>query len=124
MDEELKQLAMLALRNAFWRDFSALVNEYLAAGRGLDTYLLEMQMGEMTSIYGRDTKAKKDIDLNLWTAGADEHNRYVPRDHETILQALDRKDATAVHLCGQIVFERRDGEWYFADDQHLEGETK
>lgn len=32
MDEELKQLAMLALLNAFWRDFSALCNKYVIAG--------------------------------------------------------------------------------------------
>lgn len=115
IDTELKQLAALALRNAFWRDFSALVNAYLEAAEGLDIATQEAQMGDMTSIYGRDTKAKKDIDLDIWTAGTDEHNRYVPRDHETILQALERKGATAIHLRGQKVFERRDGEWYYVE---------
>ena len=40
MDEEIKELAGLALRNAFWKDFSALVNVYLVASEGLcDTAL-------------------------------------------------------------------------------------
>ena len=51
MDEELKQLAALALRNAFWSDFSALANKYLEAATGLDVDAQERQMGDMTSIY-------------------------------------------------------------------------
>lgn len=61
IDDELKELAALALRNAFYTDFSALVNSYLAAAEGLDVDTLEMQMGEMTSIYGRDTEVEGDV---------------------------------------------------------------
>ena len=66
IDEELKQLAALALRNAFWYDFSSLVNTYLRAAEGLDKVQQEMQMGEMTSVYARDRTAEGDDSINLW----------------------------------------------------------
>ena len=114
MDNELKELAALALRNAFWHDFSALVNKYLEAAKGLDTDSQEMQMGEMTSIYGRDTDAEGDENLNIWTQN--EESKFATTGHETILEALEHTPATEVHLRGKKVFERRDGEWYFTGD--------
>lgn len=114
MDEELKELAALALRNAFWKDFSALANKYLKAAKGLDTDSQEMQMGEMTSIYGRDTKAEGDVFLNIWTQNGE--SKFATTGHETILEALEHDPATEVHLRGEQVFERRNGEWYFTGD--------
>lgn len=111
MDEELKQLAALALRNAFWHDFSSLANKYIEAAGGLDVASQEMQMGEMTSIYGRDTEAKGDVFLNIWTQNGE--SKFATTGHETILKALEHEPATEVHLCGKKVFERRNGEWYF-----------
>ena len=114
MDEELKELAGLALRNAFWKDFSALVNKYLEAAKGLDVEAQEMQMGDMTSIYGRDTEAEGDVFLNIWTQNGE--SKLATTGHETILESLEHKQATEVHLRGEKVFERRDGEWYFTGD--------
>lgn len=114
MDEELKELAALALRNAFWYDFSALVNKYLEAAEGLDTGIQEIYMGEMTSIYGRDTKAEGDVHLNIWTRNGE--SKFNTTGHDTILDALRHDLATEVHLCGRKVFERRNGEWYFSGD--------
>lgn len=113
MDEELKQLAALALRNAFWHDFSALANKYLEAAKGLDTDAQELQMGEMTSIYGRDTEAEGDVSLNIWTQNGE--SKFATTRHETILEAIEHEPATEVHLCGKKVFEKRDGEWYFKE---------
>lgn len=114
MDEELKELAALALRNAFWRDFSALVNKYLEAADGLDIATQEMQMSDMTSIYGRDTKAASDVFLNIWTQNGE--STFATTGHNTILEALEYEPATEIHLRGKKVFERRDGEWYFIYD--------
>lgn len=112
MDEELKQLAALALRNAFWSDFSALVNKYLEAAAGLDTDAQERLMGERTSVYGRDTTSEDvDLSLNLWTQNA--RGKFDTTGHETLLEALEHEQANEVHLRGRKVFERRDGEWYF-----------
>lgn len=113
MDEELKQLAALALRNAFWHDFSALANKYLEAAAGLDIATQEGQMSELTSIYGRDTDAKGDVSLNIWTQNGE--SKLATTGHETIIEALEYELATEVHLCGDKVFEKRDGEWYFKD---------
>lgn len=116
MDEELKQLAALALRNAFWHDFSALANKYLEAAAGLDIATQEGQMSELTSIYGRDYKVcDTNIDLDIWTSGHDNFVRYIVKDHTTILEALKRKDAESVNLRGMKVFEKRDGSWYFKE---------
>mgnify|MGYP000681006168 CR=1 FL=1 len=113
IDTELKQLAALALRNAFWRDFSALVNAYLEAAEGLDIATQEAQMGDMTSIYGRDENAEGDVFLNIWTPNGEAVSHTT--EHETILEALEHETATAVYLRGQKVFERRDGEWYYVE---------
>ena len=111
MDNELKELAALALRNAFWHDFSALVNKYLEAAEGLDVAQQEMQMGDMTGIYGRGTEEVGDVSLNIWTQNG--NSEFATTGHKSIVAALEHKAATEVHLRGEKVFEKRDGEWYF-----------
>jgi hypothetical protein len=111
MDEELKQLAALALRNAFWHDFSALTNKFLAAAEGLDVELQAMQMAELTSVFGRDVDADSDAFLNIYTC--DGYSSSATTAHSTLAEALNYAPATKVYLCGEQVFEKRDGEWYF-----------
>jgi hypothetical protein len=112
MDEELKALAEQALLNAFWTDFSALVNKYLEAAKGLDTEELEMRIGEHTSVYGRDDLAPTDdVFLNIWTQEPGMPN------HDTILEALESEKATEVYLRGEKVFERRNGEWFWFEEK-------
>lgn len=109
--EELRDLAELALLNAFWEDFSALANTYLKAAEGLKTSALEQRMGDLTSIYGRRRDAEGDHSLNIWTQGPNG-----PSDtcgHQTLLGALEHENALSVHLCGRLIFERNGGEWYF-----------
>lgn len=118
MIEDTKESAALALRNAFWRDFSALANVYLLAAKGLDVDCQESKMGDMTSIYGRDTKEKGDFRLNIRTISlSHQDGRQVAGFmwHESILEALERKEATEVQLQGKKIFERSDGEWVFTD---------
>lgn len=114
MEEELRELAALALRNAFWRDFSALVNKYLEAAEGLDIDAQERMMGNMTSIYGRDTEADTaDVPFNLWTRNGE--SKWATTGHEHILATLEMPEATEVHLQGRKVFERRASGWYFLE---------
>lgn len=114
MDEELKSLALLALRNAFYEDFSALVNAYVKAAAGLDTSNLEMQLAETASVYGRDTEAEgDDVFMNIWS-----QRKHGTTGHQTMIEALEMTEATEVHLAGRKVFERRKGEWYFVGDQN------
>jgi len=116
LDDELKQLAALALRNAFYHDFSAMVSAYLAASSGLGVDSQEDQLGELTSIYGRDTGARGSVAVISWTSLPNKplHN-HTP--HGTILHALAHDDADAVFLRGKKVFERRGDEWYFVGDR-------
>lgn len=113
MNSELKSLAALALRNAFWHDFSALVNEYLEAAKEVDAGLQERLMGELTSIYGRNTSEKTVNTPNIWTQNDPGKSIFSTTGHDTILGALEHYPAIEVHLQGQKVFERRNGEWYF-----------
>ena len=113
MDEELKQLAALVLRNAFWKDFSGLVNKYLEASEGLGIAQQERLMGEMTSVYGRDTKEPFDGFLNIYSTGP----TYRDCGHDSVVEALEYGKAHEVFLQGLKVFERRGGEWYFVGGQ-------
>lgn len=114
MDEELKQLASLALKNAFYDDFSALVNAYIKAAEGLGDDTFEMQLCETANVFSRDDKAEGDIRLHIWTQNG---SRFASSQHDTVLEALELDRATEVHLQGHRVFERRDGEWYFVGDE-------
>lgn len=111
MDEELRELAALTLLNAFWRDFSSLVNRYEKAAEGLDKDLQVMRMGELTSVYGRDTEANLGAPVSIWTMGTLKNPDI--QYHKTIIEALKVESATIVYLQGRLVFERNNGEWYF-----------
>jgi hypothetical protein len=120
-DLEISQLALLALRNSFWKDFSALCNTYLTAAEGLDVTAQEMQMGELTSIYGRDVAVlTSDIKLRIWTVNT------VYKDevtyHPTMEQALQDGSAAAIYVQNKKVFERRDTGWYYVGGYMTERE--
>jgi len=120
MDEEIKSLAEAALLDGFWHDFSALVNTYMRAAEGLDTQRLEYAVGDKTSVFGRDRKAEGDYSLNVWTQNGD--SLFDTTGHETVVEALSFKRATAVHFCGERVFQRSsvDDEWRIATERENE----
>lgn len=113
MDHETRELALLALKNAFYTDFSGLVNAYLKAAEGLaPPAYLEAEIHRLSNVFSRAEKAEGDnrpiiytTDAGGWSSGFD-----------TIAQALDYDKAVAVYLQAEKVFERRDGEWYFVGD--------
>lgn len=113
MDTELKELAALALRNAFWSDFSALANGYLNAAKclGIDLDAQERQMGDLTSIYGRDMREAPAVPMFIGVHHADGRWRGVA----SLDDALKDASATEVHLRGHKVFERRSGEWCYVE---------
>jgi hypothetical protein len=115
IDDELKQLAALALRNAFWRDFSAMVNAYLAASQGLDVVDQEAMIGELASVYGRDVHASGASAVFCWTTEPDKPLHH-GTPHLTIAKALADNKANEIRIRGKKVFERRGGEWYYVGD--------
>lgn len=112
-DEELKALAALALRNAFWKDFSALVNVYLEAAEGLDIDKQEMMMGELTSVYGRDPHTKRITSPRVCSV----NKRGIKGGYGVICKDLNDPNAQAIQLNSRIIFERRNGEWVFVDER-------
>lgn len=111
IDDELKELAALALRNAFWLEFSDLVNTYLDAAKGLDIAAQEMLMGELPSIYGRKTDVRGEHCVNIWT-----RTDFGPVGHDTIVEALEHSEANTVHISDKKIFERVDGEWRYVEN--------
>jgi hypothetical protein len=110
MDRELKQLALLALQNALYRDFSALANAYIEAAEGLGYADTAEHLAEAANMFSRDVEADGDVYPNIWT----QNDGSFPdtTGHSTLYEALSFERATEVHLQGAKVFERRDGVWY------------
>ena len=87
MDDELKSLASLALKNAFYEDFSALVNAYIKAAEGLDDDTFEMQICEAANVFSRDDEMFDDeLHPNIWTQNGE--YRYATSGCNTMLEAL------------------------------------
>ena len=119
MDEEMENLALLALHNSFYTDFSALVNKYMEAAEGLDFDLLKMQMQESCNVYSRDYTADGDMSINIWAQQGED-----PSDtlgYDALCDALSEETATKVYLQGDLVFERIEGDWYFVEHTERKG---
>lgn len=112
---ETKALATCALRNAFYADFSALVNAYLKAAEGLDTAALERQLGEVSDVFSRDSGAEAVCYPNIWTRNTG--TGFSTTGHGSILEALEFDNALEVHLQGRTIFERRKGEWRYVTSE-------
>lgn len=108
MDDETMALARHALANAFYTDFSDLVNKYLKAAEGVDDGDFDQKLQEMANVFGRDDKALGDFWLTIWTQQV-----RGTCGHQTMTEALEYEPALGVRVQGVRVFERRDGEWYF-----------
>lgn len=114
VDDELKELAALALRNAFYEKFSALVNAYLEASEGLIENQ-ETRLGEMTSVFGRNPNIESDEQPNIWTD--QENNPWASCGHVALLEAFEMEKADRIGLNGKIIFKRINGEWFFIGDE-------
>jgi len=119
VDDEIKALAVTALVNAFYEDYSALVNAYLSAGKGLeDEQLLKMQLQEHSNVFSRADPEDADQEKapNIYTGNSEGPGRFgwtPSTGWDNLLDALESDKAFALSLQGQTVFERRSGEWYY-----------
>jgi hypothetical protein len=112
LDPELEALARLALINQFWLNFGDLVAAYQKKAEGLDSHEFNMQMQEHSSVYGCADSNGGDVFINLWC----DYGNGRTANLDTMLQALAEDDALSIHLNGEKIFERRDGEWYCVGD--------
>lgn len=111
MNRELEQLALLSLKNAFYQEFSALANAYLEAAGGLGYADTAEYLADAANMFSRDVEADGDMYPYIWTQN--DGGFLDTAGHLTLYDALSFERATAVHLNGRKVFERRDGVWYF-----------
>lgn len=114
IDDELKQLGAHALREAFYQEFSALVNVYLAASEGL-VYYQKFALNDMTSVYGRNNDAEGDSKPNIWTQQGD--SIWNNCGHDTMMGAFEMEEHDQLYLNGRLIFKRVDGEWEFVGDK-------
>lgn len=114
IDNELKELAALALRNAFYEKFSALVNAYLEASEGLIENQ-ETLMDEMTSVFGRNPNIESDDQPTIWTE--QENNPWASYRYVALLEAFEMEKADRIGLNGKIIFKRINGDWFFVGDE-------
>lgn len=112
IDDELKDLAALALRNAFWFEFSSLVNNYLAASKGLDDKYQELQLGELTSIYGRKYDHVNETQAPTIST-LDAHG--LTTTYKKLLDALNDRFAISISINGKLVFRQSENGWMFED---------
>lgn len=108
VSEEEIQLGLLALRNIYWRKFSDLVQGYVdAVGYSEHKDLQQMQMGDMSSVYGIGpvTPTKPNISIFL----ADRQLKLVG----TLKEALEHPKATSLYIESILVATKRKDGWYF-----------
>jgi hypothetical protein len=110
LDDELEALSRLALRDAFYEDFSALVNGYLRVGAGLHYDTLEEDLNELTSVYGRDEHVPPKAPVVCSKSPG-----FPRKVHKTLVDALRAVEAVEVSINGKTVFVRRMEDWYFTD---------
>ncbi len=122
LDKETRQLAILALRNAFYEDFSSLVNGYLNSAKGLDDdELMEEYLQEMANVYSRNEEADyQDLAPSIYVEkGENFFGGMATCGCTTLLESLESKEAQTVVVQGTTIFirsgELRNGEWYYVE---------
>lgn len=107
LTDEIRNLAQHALVSDFWKEFSGLVNKYVAASAGLDeggaTFADQLQ--EKTSVFGRDDQAESDHHLNIYGSYDNAGNSTCGFD--TLKEALLEDQMVNIWVGGTKVFTRQ-----------------
>ena len=113
VDDEIRALAALALRNAFYEDYSALVNTYIKVATGLSDYF-DQDLQSMSNVFSRDGSSDADVSINIYTENGNER---CTSGWDNLLEALNHREATSIWVQGKKVFEQVDGKgWYYCAD--------
>lgn len=110
IDNKTKFFAALAVIETFHSDFSSLANAYLRVAAGLDMEYVKKNLDKKASVERRikslDTSyMRPPIRIKEETGGT--------MDHDTLLEALEDPEATAVFFNGREVFRKEDGKWKY-----------
>jgi hypothetical protein len=123
IDNETRQRALRALCGEFYLAYSALVNAYLKAGEGLeDEGVIEEHLVEVSSVSARAEPNDFDSEMapGLYVVkGENFFGGEATCGCQTLLEALEFKEAQTVVLQGKTIFirsgELRNGEWYYVE---------
>jgi hypothetical protein len=109
VDAELAALGEVALRNAFYREYSALVERYLNAADGLGVDGFDYRLAEMSSPFGRgNVESAGQVNIAVVADGA-------VRPCATMREAL-AASGDAIQVCGETVFEWQEPHgWFVAE---------
>jgi hypothetical protein len=111
IDDELRGMAVVAIRDAFYLEFSALANKYVNASQCLiEEDDIEYELQDMTSVFGRDESAKAK-QLLIYTLDSQGKKR----KHKTMRSALKDNDGEMLYINNKNVFKRVKGEWHQAN---------
>ncbi|MEX3960255.1 hypothetical protein [Trinickia sp. EG282A] len=109
IDTELMALGELALRNAFYREYSALVERYLNAAEGLGVDDFDSRLAESSNPFGRaDVVSPGQVSIMVVTNGQS-------KSCATMREALAAKGGE-IQIGGETVFEWRESQgWFVAE---------
>ena len=115
MNKELKQLAQHALLDAFYTDFCALVNSYVAKATEFDQQLFEIQLQEKANVFSRNERTYNGL-FKAMLITRDENNQAVAV-HESFSRAFAEPSAKVLRINGRTQFERTSKGWQYVGDK-------
>jgi hypothetical protein len=113
IDEELKYLVALALRNAFYAAQNSLIANFMKAAEGSD-----MQVEELLEVHSfGDTETDSDLPPRIYVDWpVDVLGLRGSCGCETVVEGLEVDQAECLYIDGIKMFERQDGEWIYVED--------
>lgn len=115
IDNEIRAVALLALKNAYYTAFSDLVQSYLEAAKGLeDDALIEMQLGGLSDVFSREKPTDRDEDYYPLICTGEGGSGFLNCIHGSLVEALEHPAGTFIELEEKLIFERDEaGEWQY-----------
>lgn len=116
IDEELKSLALHALKEVYYEQHSYLVNRVVELAEGLDTDCLKMMLQDSNSVYSVSEDAEGDYLPSLWVKRGG--GVWDTVGCVSIMEAFQVERATEIYLVGRRVFTLDEaGEWFWVGDE-------
>ena len=119
LDDELKSLSRMALKNAFYADLDDMVTRYMQAAEGLD-----MDLEELLEVGVPDGEVERpEHFLNIYgdwaaTGMLSDLGTRPSCGYQSLAEAFEDTRAERIYVQGKRVFEKRGGEWHYVGDEH------
>ncbi len=113
IDDELRQVAALALKNAYYDAHNAMLSRFVQAGAGtpLDVY----QLLESYGFGDTDPNGFDGLGMYVDWPGALYPGHRGSCTVATVMEGLEADGAERLFINGKLVFEKEDGEWMWRE---------